>query len=75
MKKPWSVNMTKYYSTYECLESVDTMIKDNETQQNDLLWDTEVFDPRTSRLLDRIQGDLDRLYQLRADGVLYEPLF
>ena len=67
--------MSKYYSTYECLESVDKMIKDNETRQNDLLWDTDVFDPHTTKLLDRIQGDLDRLYKLRADGVLYEPLF
>jgi len=65
--------MTEY--NLDLLECVDTMIKDNETQQNDLLWDTEVFDPRPSRLLDRIQGDLDRLYQLRADGVIYEPLF
>ena len=65
--------MTEY--NLDLLECVDTMIKDNETQQNDLLWDTEVFDPHTSRLLDRIQGDLDRLYQLHADGVLYEPLF
>ena len=65
--------MTEY--NLDLLECVDTMIKDNETQQNDLLWDTDVFNPHTSRLLDRIQGDLDRLYQLRADGVLYETLF
>lgn len=65
--------MTEY--NLDLLECVDTMIKDNETQQSDLLWDTEVLDPRTSKMLDRIQGDLDRLYQLRADGVLYEPLF
>jgi len=65
--------MTEY--NLDLLECVDTMIKVNETQQNDLLWDNEVFDPRTSKLLDRIQGDLDRLYQLRADGVIYEPLF
>ena len=65
--------MTEY--NLDLLECVDTMIKDNETQQSDLLWDTDVFNPHTSRLLDRIQGDLDRLYQLRADGVLYEPLF
>jgi len=65
--------MTDY--NLDLLECVDTMIKDNETQQSDLLWDNEVFDPRTSKMLDRIQGDLDRLYQLRADGVLYEPLF
>ena len=65
--------MTEY--NLDLLECVDTMIKDNETQHSDLLWDNEVFDPRTSKMLDRIQGDLDRLYQLRADGVLYEPLF
>jgi len=65
--------MTDY--NLDLLECVDTMIKDNEIQQSDLLWDNEVFDPRTSKMLDRIQGDLDRLYQLRADGVLYEPLF
>jgi len=65
--------MTDY--NLDLLECVDTMIKDNETQQSDLLWDNEVFDLRTSKMLDRIQGDLDRLYQLRADGVLYEPLF
>ena len=65
--------MNKY--NLDLLECVDTMIKDNETQQSDLLWDEDTMDPRTSKVLDRIQGDLDRLYQLRADGVLYEPLF
>jgi len=65
--------MTEY--NLDLLECVDTMIKDNETQQSDLLWEDDTMDPNTSKMLDRIQGDLDRLYQLRADGVLYEPLF
>ena len=65
--------MTEY--NLDLLECVDTMIKDNETQQSDLLWEDDTMDPNTSKMLDRIQGDLDRLYQLRADNVLYEPLF
>jgi len=65
--------MTEY--NLDLLECVDTMIKDNETQQNDLLWDADTLDVVVSKVLDRIQGDLDRLYQLRADGVIYEPLF
>jgi len=65
--------MTEY--NLDLLECVDTVIKDNETQQNDLLWDADTLDVVVSKVLDRIQGDLDRLYQLRADGVIYEPLF
>ena len=65
--------MTNY--NLELLESVDVLIKNNERLQTDLIWEYDVFDPQTTKLLDRIQGDLDHLYLLRDKGIIYEPMF
>jgi len=60
----------------ELLEPVDTLIKNNERLQTDLLWDEDdTLDPNVAKLLDRIQGDLDHLYRLRDKGIIYEPMF
>jgi len=65
--------MTNYNT--ELLEPVDTLIKNNERLQTDLLWDDDTLDPNVAKLLDRIQGDLDHLYRLRDKGIIYEPMF
>jgi len=60
----------------ELLEPVDTLIKNNERLQTDLLWDQDdTLDPNVAKLLDRIQSDLDHLYRLRDKGIIYEPMF
>lgn len=55
----------------EHLISVDKQIKDNESTQSDMLWDGD-YDTQMMNMLDK---ELERLYRLRDDGDIYEPLF
>jgi len=57
----------------ECLVAVDDLIKQSETKQIDLLW--ENYDTVDKSTIETLTKELEYLYELRDNGVVYEPLF
>ena len=57
----------------ECLVAVDDLIKQSETKQIDLLW--ENYDTVDKSTIEALTKELEYLYELRDNGVVYEPLF
>ena len=65
----------KEYNPINCLDSVEEMIKEHEQLETNLMWNSLDIDPDTGVSLEYVLKNLTRLYDLRLDGVLYEPNF
>jgi len=65
----------KGYDPMDCLDSVEDMIKEHEQLETNLVWNDLDNDPDTGVSLEYVLKNLTRLYDLRLDGVLYEPNF
>ena len=61
----------------DCLEAVDTLIKRTEGRYDDLLWESAGGDTLENypKTLSGVLLQLDHLYSLREQNVLYEPNF
>ena len=75
--------MTLQYSDYSCLEAVDELISKAQRQYDDLLWsaagmtygDSEGSLDDNTTTLSSILNQLDYLYSLQEQGIVYEPNF
>lgn len=64
-------------ASMDCLEAVDDLINRTQRRYDDLIWDQAGGDTPQSypKDLSGILLQLDYLYSLREQGVLYEPNF
>lgn len=70
---------TLRYSDYSCLEAVDDLIKQAQVRYDDMIWDAYGEDAGSlednSTTLSSILTQLDYLYSLQEQGVVYECVF
>jgi len=59
----------------KCLEAVDDLINKAQRQYDDLLWDSDGSLDDNTTTLSSILNQLDYLYSLQEQGVVYEPNF
>lgn len=64
-------------ASMDCLEAVDILIKRTEGRYDDLLWESAGGDTLENypKTLSGVLLQLDHLYSLREQNVLYEPNF
>lgn len=58
--------------TMTCLTSIEDLIRDAQRAYESLVWDNPSIEPTA---LSGLLNELDYLYSLKAQGVVYEPNF